>query len=188
MKYLKYILLLLLVVLLKNTNAQNLGTTRGVVYSKQEKCALGQQAPNLILLDQNQNEISLNSFQGKYLLIQFWASWCKPCRIDNGLLKNIYIDYKTKKFVEGEGFEILSISLDNNDNQWRKAIKDDNISQWYQVSELMGVNSDAVKTYNVNAIPANFLIDGNRKIIAKQFKISELPEILDDLLYNQYEN
>lgn len=147
--------------------------------SKVEKLSLGQYLPDITLNDQNKNVIALSSFSGKYVLIQFWASWCKPSRADNAILGSIYSNYKNKSFVTGSGFEIYSISLDDNESNWRKAINEDNAAQWYQVSELMGVNSNVARRLSVTAIPANILIDGDGKVIASQFKISELNNILE---------
>ena len=156
--------------------------TRGLSFPRGEKIVVGQAYPDITVKDINQNDISISSFTGKYVLVQFWASWCKPSRVDNSTLVNIYSQYKDRNFDGGNGLEIYSISLDDNSNNWRKAITEDNVARWYQVSELTGVNSDAARLYNVTAIPANFLINGNGIIIAKQFKISELSDILNKSL------
>lgn len=161
------------------THAQE---TRGLSFPRGEKIAVGQAYPDITVKDINQNDISISSFAGKYVLVQFWASWCKPSRVDNSTLVNIYTKYKDRNFDGGNGLEIYSISLDDNSNNWRKAITEDNVARWYQVSELTGVNSDAARLYNVTAIPANFLINGDGIIIAKQFKISELSDILNQSL------
>ena len=161
------------------THAQE---TRGLSFPRGEKIVVGQAYPDITVKDINQNDISISSFAGKYMLVQFWASWCKPSRVDNSTLVNIYSQYKDRNFDGGNGLEIYSISLDDNSNNWRKAITEDNVARWYQVSELTGVNSDAARLYNVTAIPANFLINGNGIIIAKQFKISELTDILNQSL------
>ena len=157
-------------------------TPRGLQAARPEKIAIGQSMPDITVKDINQNDISISSFTGKYVLVQFWASWCKPSRVDNSTLVNIYSQYKDRNFDGGNGLEIYSISLDDNSNNWRKAITEDNVARWYQVSELTGVNSDAARLYNVTAIPANFLINGDGIIIAKQFKISELSDILNQSL------
>lgn len=161
------------------THAQE---TRGLSFPRGEKIVVGQAYPDITVKDINQNDISISSFAGKYVLVQFWASWCKPSRVDNSTLVNIYTKYKDRNFNGGNGLEIYSISLDDNSNNWRKAITEDNVARWYQVSELTGVNSDAARLYNVTAIPANFLINGDGIIIAKQFKISELSDILNQSL------
>ena len=156
--------------------------TRGLSFPRGEKIVVGQAYPDITVKDINQNDISISSFAGKLVLVQFWASWCKPSRVDNSTLVNIYSQYKDRNFDGGNGLEIYSISLDDNSNNWRKAITEDNVARWYQVSELTGVNSDAARLYNVTAIPANFLINGDGIIIAKQFKISELSDILNQSL------
>ncbi len=161
------------------THAQE---TRGLSFPRGEKIVVGQAYPDITVKDINQNDISISSFTGKYVLVQFWASWCKPSRVDNSTLGDIYSHFKNSNFDGGQGFEIYSISLDDNQSNWRKAITEDNVARWYQVSELTGVNSNAARLYNVTAIPANFLINGDGIIIAKQFKISELSDILNQSL------
>ena len=117
--------------------------------------------------------IKLSDFKGKYLLIDFWASWCTPCRDENPNLVAAYRNYKMN------GFEILGVSLDNSGqaDRWKKAILDDGLI-WPQVSDLRGWDNQASKVYGVRSIPANYLIDPSGKIIAKDLRGELLNEKL----------
>jgi len=121
---------------------------------------IGAMAPDFTQNDQNGNPVSLSSFRGKYVLIDFWASWCGPCRHVHPYLVDTFNKYKDKNFT------ILSVSLDNEKgrSQWLKAIKDDKLA-WTQVSDLQGFKNKAALLYGVRAIPQNFLIDPTGKII-----------------------
>lgn len=120
---------------------------------------VGDQAPAFTLNNTNGKPVSLADLKGKILLIDFWASWCEPCRAESPNLKEQYKLYKDK------GFEIISVSLDTDRKNWLKAIKDDGLP-WLQVSDLKGYNSETIKTYGIHAIPSFLLIDRDGKIIA----------------------
>ncbi len=137
--------------------------------------AVGKKAPVFTLNDTTGNPVSSAQFQGKYLLIDFWASWCRPCRVENPNNVKLYADYKDK------GFEILGVSLDNDRNAWVKAIKNDNLT-WTQVSDLKGWNSSAGKLYGINSIPHTVLIDKNGIITANNLRADELRAKLSELL------
>jgi len=111
--------------------------------------------------------ISVSSFKGKYLLIDYWASWCGPCRIEGKKILPLYQKYNTR------GFEILGFSLDTDKKKWMDAIEEDRIP-WHQISDLKGFYSDVVNIYNVNSIPFTILIDANGRIISKNIKSDEL--------------
>ena len=130
------------------------------VYDKARLVSIGSPAPNLTLPNPDSTMISISSFKGQVLLLDFWASWCKPCRAENPNLVKTYKEYHSK------GFEVLSISLDKKKSAWLKAIADDRLS-WPQVSDLQYLDSKAIEIYNVQAIPTNYLIDKDGKIIAK---------------------
>ncbi|MDL2222469.1 TlpA family protein disulfide reductase [Bacteroidales bacterium OttesenSCG-928-M11] len=127
--------------------------------------AIGSIAPEFVQLDPDDKPISLTDFRGKYVLIDFWASWCGPCRRENPHLVKAYEQFK------GERFEILGVSLDNPGQKqtWLKAIEKDNLT-WTQVSDLKGWQNAAALQYGVKSIPQNFLIDPNGVIIAKKPK------------------
>jgi peroxiredoxin len=120
--------------------------------------------------------VKLSDYRGKYVLIDFWASWCAPCRRENPNLVKIYDQYKSK------GFEILGVSMDKaaDKSKWLKAIADDKLT-WKQVGDLKGWENSAAAQYDVKAIPMNFLIDPSGKIIAKDLRGSELEEKIKEI-------
>lgn len=131
--------------------------------------ALGKQAPDFTLKNVKGENISLADFRGKIVLLDFWASWCVPCRAENPKLLAMYEKYKNKKF------EVLSVSLDDKHDKWIKAIEEDKLS-WKHASDLAGWDSEAGRLYNVTSVPQNFLIDENGKILKKNVSIAKLDE------------
>ncbi|MFT3705253.1 MAG: TlpA disulfide reductase family protein [Agriterribacter sp.] len=119
--------------------------------------------------------ISLSNYKGKYVLLDFWGSWCGPCRKENPELVKTYSSYRSK------GFEVLGVSVETNKEWWERAIKEDNIA-WESVSDLKGDKGMAVMMYGVDHFPANFLIDPNGVIIAKDLHGDELKSKLAELL------
>src|SRR5699024_4117188 len=113
-------------------------------------------------------------FRGQYVLLDFWASWCAPCRAENPNLVKAY-----DRFNE-DGFTIFGVSLDENREDWLKAIKEDNL-KWTQVSDLNAWGNEAARKYGIRAIPANFLIDPEGVIIAKDLRGAALKQKLDDI-------
>jgi len=140
-----------------------------------QNVAIGKQAPDFTLNDTLGNPISLSSLKGKYVLIDFWAAWCSPCRAENPNNVKLYKKYKNK------GFEIFGVSLDNSKKAWINAIKKDGLT-WPQVSDLIGWKSKAGKLYGVQSIPHTVLLDKNGKIIAKNLRGEELNEKIAELL------
>lgn len=136
--------------------------------------AVGQQVKHFSLPDTSGREVNTRTFAGKYLLIDFWASWCKPCRVENPNVVASYKDYKDK------GFEILGVSLDSDKGKWFKAIEDDGLI-WPHVSDLKGWGSIAGKRYGVKAIPHTILVDPEGTIIARDLRGDKLREKLEEL-------
>ncbi len=133
-------------------------------------------APEITMNDPNGKSLSLSDLKGKVVLIDFWASWCGPCRQENPNVVNMYETYKDK------GFTVFSVSLDSDKDKWIQAIKADNLSWPYHVSELNGWKSSAAVTYGVNSIPRAFLIDGEGKIIGTDLRGPQLEQKLKEVL------
>ncbi|MBC7828669.1 MAG: AhpC/TSA family protein [Chitinophagaceae bacterium] len=137
--------------------------------------AVGSEAIPFTQNDTAGNPVSLVSFRGKYVLIDFWASWCKPCRMENPNLVTAFDKFK------GKNFTVLGVSLDRSRGPWLQAIKDDRLV-WTQVSDLKFWNNEAAAKYKIQSIPQNFLLDPSGKIVAKNLRGPELQNKLCELL------
>lgn len=141
------------------------------------KNSVGQIAPDFAQNDVNGKPIDLSSYRGKYVLVDFWASWCAPCRAENPNLVKTYERYVAK------GFDILGVSLDNKAENWKKAIAEDGL-RWKHVSDLKGWQNAVSQLYGVKGVPASYLIDPQGMIVAKDLRGDELDRFLAGI-FNQ---
>jgi peroxiredoxin len=140
-----------------------------------KKTAVGQPAPEISLPDPDGKVITLSSFKGKYVLVDFWAKWCGPCRQENPNVVKAYKQFK------GKGFDILGVSLDRTKEDWVKAIKEDGLT-WNHVSDLKYFQSQAAQDYNISGIPFSILVDPKGIIVAKNLRGSALQKKLAEVL------
>lgn len=142
---------------------------------------IGDMAPEISMADANGNIYSLSSLKGKIVLVDFWASWCRPCREENPNLVRTYEKFHNARFKNAREFTIFSVSLDDNVDKWQKAITKDHLTWNIHVSDLMLWDSPAVATYGVASIPSNFLLDETGKIVAINLRGKELDDALKGL-------
>jgi len=155
----------------------NYDLTRQLVnkVSATKRIAIGAIAPGFASTDTTGKKIDLKAFRGKYTFVEFWASWCPPCREESPTLVRLYNAYKDK------GFTILSVSIDKNTTQWKNAVRQDGYT-WENVCDLNGYGGPTAALYTVTAIPNSFLLDKNGRIIAKNLRGKELESKLVELM------
>ncbi len=154
------------------------GLKWGAKLNLMKNTAIGAEAPNFTSPTVSGQELQLHSLRGKYVLLDFWASWCSPCRQESPYLIQAFDQYADK------GFTILNVSLDSKNGKaaWIKAIEEDKVGRWNHVADLNGFNGGVAKLYGIQAIPQNFLLDPAGKIVAKNLRGEELLRILEKQL------
>ena len=143
---------------------------------------LGNKAPEIVMNSPTGKSIALSSLQGKLVLIDFWASWCGPCRGENPAVVAAYNKYHSLNFKNGNGFEIYSVSLDQNQAAWIKAIEKDKLSWSSHVCDFFYWQSPVAQLYQIQGIPYNFLVNKDGIIIAKNLRGEMLDKTLEQQL------
>ena len=147
------------------------------------KIKIGDKAPNISLPDLSNKIISLDSFRGHYVVIDFWASWCVACRKENQNIVRAYNKFKDKKLINSKTVIFFSVSLDTDKEVWQKAIKNDKLSWTNHVSSFKKWSCPTVAAYGISALPSGFLINPDGIIISDDISGANLDKELDKLLF-----
>ena len=145
---------------------------------------VGQQAPEIVMASPSGEVLRLSQLKGKVVLIDFWASWCRPCRRENPHVRHTYHTYKDKLFTNGDGFQVFSVSMDRQGalEQWKGAIAQDSLDWKWHVGAVNEPENAAAQEYGAMFIPTNALIDGEGKILGIDLHGDALTQALDGLL------
>lgn len=169
-----FLLILIILITIDNSFAQKNKNLVGI--------EVGMIAPEIILPDVVDDTISLSDFRGKIVLINFWASWCSPCRKKTPDLIKINKDYESSEFDNGEtGFVLFNVSLDRKEQSWKKSIVSDKMENTINVGDMNGWKNSAAISYNIKSIPSSVLIDGDGRVIAINLSMKDLKKKLRKL-------
>ncbi len=146
-------------------------------YVRKQGLEIGDKAPEITLPSPDGKTVALSSLKNKLVLVDFWGTWCAPCVKEQPELAKLYKKYKGANFKNGSGFEIYGVSLDAKKQNWENGIKILNI-KWIQVSDLKFWRSPVAKTFNIQELPYNLLLDGNGTIVAKNLHDGELEKMI----------
>jgi peroxiredoxin len=142
---------------------------------------IGDMAPEIAMPDANGDTITLSSLQGKIVLVDFWASWCQPCRKENPNLVRTYESFKNARFKNAREFTIYSVSLDDNKSKWQSAVAKDNLTWKHHVSDFKRWDTPSASLYGVESIPSNFLLNEKGEIIGINLRGKDLDNALKGL-------
>ena len=146
---------------------------------KQPGFSQGEKAPDFTAVIKDGSSFTLSDLQGHYVLIDFWGSWCGPCRKENPDLVALYKKYRDKEFKEADGFEMVSIGVENNRNSWEAAIVQDGLNWKYHIPQTDRFKSEIVNQYKVREIPTKFLLNPKGEIIGVNLKAHEIDQMLE---------